>query len=325
MCPPASDLKEFISLRLIRIGIHSMSQVEQLDAFEMQFKYHGRVFNPCYLSGEQTFGIFIALFQHATSLYTFGCTPGLVVSGIRVGDIATVKEVAHMKQTIRCHIVDPLNGGGPSTGSKGQHRQAVNAALASMLIEEGLQLFKVSESVKSLIDQMGLPSLTHLLFSEPSTTREQSLRRMCANCEIILPQKSTKIAKTQAKFQKLARDEASRNNRNIDVSKFRLIPEFFRMSDGSQAPINLAFSPCVPGATMVNASQASQWLVQKGKLASDELALFIVGDIGNDDDQRMTKLSVPAYNEQGDKVLIGGWLLQLGEKQITTVTDEDAV
>ena len=322
---PASDLKAFITTRLIRVGLFSLSQVEHPDAFEVQFKYHGRVFTPCYLPGDMTFELFIAFFQHATAIYNFGNTPGIVVSGIRVGDIATIREVAQLKQNIKCHIVDPMSGGGPSTGSKGQHRQAVNAALATLLIEEGLPLPKVSEAVKTLIDQMGLPSLTHLLFAEASSTREQSLRRMCANCEIIIPQKSTKIAKTQAKFQKLAREDAARNNRNIDVSKYRLINEFFRMADGNPAPINLAFSPCVPGVTMVNAQQAAQWLTQKGKLASDELALFIVGDIGQEDDDRMMRISVPAYNEQGDKVLIGGWLLQLGEKQITTVSADETM
>ena len=223
---PASDLKAFITKRLIRVGLFSLSQVEHPDAFEVQFKYHGRIFSPSYLPGNMTFELFIAFFQHATAIYNFGNAPGIDVSGIRVGDIATIREVAQLKQTIKCHIVDPMYGGGPSTGSKGQHRQAVNAALATLLIEEGLPLPKVSEAVKTLIDQMGLPSLTHLLFAEASSTREQSLRRMCANCEITIPQKSTKIAKTQAKFQKLAREDAARNNRNIDVSKYRLINEF---------------------------------------------------------------------------------------------------
>lgn len=322
---PALDFKTFITMRLIRVGIFSVSQCDASHAFPVQFKYLGRVFNPCYVPGDMTFAFFIALFQHATWIHNFGCTPGIVVSGIRVGDIGTIQEVSRNDAIIRCHIVNPLSGGGPSTGSKGQHRQAVNAALAPMLLEEGVQLAKISDAVKTLIDQMGLPSLTHMLFAEGSATRDESFRLMCKNCDIPLPQKNTKIAKTQAKFQKIARDEAFRNNRNIDVSKYRLIPEFFRMADGTPAPVNGAFSPCVPGITMVNAQQASQWLTQKGKLASDELALFIVGDIGNDDDERLLQLSVPAFNEQGDKVLIGGWLLQLGEKQITTVSAEESM
>ena len=320
---PAIDFKTFITMRLMRAGIFSVSEVEHPNAILVQFKYHGRTFNPCYLPGDMTFEFFIQLFQHATSLNNFGDTPGLVVAGIRIGDIVTIQEVASTHQSVKCHVIDPLIGGGPSNGSKGQHRQAVSAALATMLIEEGLQLAKVSEAVKSLMDQMSLPSLTHMLFSESTATREQSFRLMCTNCDIVIPQKATKIAKTQAKFQKLARDEASRNNRNIDVSKYRIIPEFFRLADGSPAPINVAFSPCVSGVTMVNSQQASQWLVQKGKLAPDELALFIVGDIGVEEDDRLQRISIPAYNEQGDKVLIGGKLLQLGEKQITTISAEE--
>ena len=320
---PALDFRKFIINRLMRVGILSMSAYADPNAIPIDFKYHGRVHNTCYLPADTTFEIFIALFQHATWLLNFGNTPGLVIAGSRVADVATINDVCSSTKTTRCHIIDPMVGGGPSNGSKGQHRQAVNAALAAMLIEEGLPLSKVSEAAKSLIDQMGLPSLTHMLFSESSATREQSFRSMCSNCDIVLPQKSTKIAKTQAKFQKLARDEAFRNNRNIDVSKYRLLPEFFRMADGSPAPIQTTFSPCVSGVTMVNAQQASQWLLQKGKLSPDELAIFIVGDIGIVEDDRLEKFTVPAYNEQGDKVLIGGWLLQLGEKQISTISNEE--
>ena len=319
---PANDFRTFITSRLMRVGIFSTSQYANPEAIMIEFKYHGRIHNPCYLPADMKFEFFIDLFQHVTCLQNFGQTPGLVVAGNRIGDNTTIGEAA--SRASRCHVVDPLTGGGPSSGSKGQHRQAVNAALAAMLIEEGLQLAKVSEAVKTLIDQMGLPSLTHMLFAEPSTTRPQSFRLMCSNCEIVLPNKTNQIAKTQAKFQKIARDEANRNKRNIDVTKYRLIPEYFRLEDGNAAPINTAFSPCVSGVTMVNASQASQWLVQKGKLASDELALFIVGDIAPEEDERLQRLSVPAYNEQGDKVLIGGWLLQLGERQITTISSDEA-
>ena len=320
---PAKDLKQFITNRLLRIGISSVSRYLDPSAIKVEFKYHGRVFSPCHLPADMSFEFFIALFQHTTWLNNFGKTPGIVAAGTRIGDVAKVKDLSKQQSCIRCHIVDPLVGGGPSAGSKGQHKQAVNAALAAMLIEEGLQLSQVSEAVKSLVDQMGLPSLTHLLFSESSATREHSFRLMCTTCDIALPPKPAKLAKTQAKFQKIARDEASRNNRNIDVSKYRLIPEYFRMADGTAAPINAAFSPCVSGVTMVNASQASQWIDQKGKLSSDELAIFIVGDISVVDDERLEKFSVPAYNEQGDKVLIGGWLLQLGEKRITTISSDE--
>ena len=322
---PALDFKTFIVNRLIRVGIYSVSQYANPMAIPVEFKYQHRVHNPCYLPSDMSFEFFIALFQHATWIINFGNAPGIVEKGKRIGDIVTVEEISG-HHPIRCHIVDPLVGGGPSYGSKGQHKQAVHAALAAMLIEEGLQLSKVSEAVKSLIDQMGLPSLTHMLFAEPSSTRDHSFRTMCTNCDIQLPTKPSKIAKTQAKFQKIARDENHRNNRNIDVSKYRLLPEYFRLEDGSAAPINTAFSPCVSGVTMVNSQQANQWITQKGKLSPDELALFIVGDIGVDDDERLEKFSVPAYNEQGDKVLIGGWLLQLGEKQVTTISaDKNAV
>ena len=322
---PALDLKTFIVSRLMRVGIYSMSNFADPEATPIEFKYHGRVHNPTYLSGTTSFEIFIALFQHATWILNFGNTPGLVIAGKRVADKMLIHDICQTHQTTRCHVIDPMVGGGPSNGSKGQHKQAVNAALAAMLIEEGLPLSKVTEAIKSLIDQMGLPSITHMLFSEPSTTRDHSFRLMCTNCDIQLPQKPSKIAKTQAKFQKIARDEAIRNNRNIDVSKYRLLPEYFRLMDGSPAPIQTTFSPCVSGVTMVNAQQASQWILQKGKLSPDELALFIVGDIGLIEDERLEKFTVPAYNEQGDKVLIGGWLLQLGEKHVTTISNEETM
>jgi len=90
---------------------------------------------------------------------------------------------------------------------------------------------------------------------------------------------------------------------------------------GTPLPIIAEFSPCVPSVTMMTADAAKQWISQAGKLLPDELAIFIVGelDIPN---KPMKQLVAPAVNIDGQQCLIAGYLLQLGDKQVTVATDE---
>ena len=319
---PARMFRDLLEIRLTRVAMQSFAEfTDPPERCIVKLKLDHRNIGEFVFQSTQNIAQLYLILDHTLSLTCFGDSPAIIFRGRRLGDIVDFGSLAIEtdQYVVKLHIVRPLRGGG--FGAKQQHKQAVHSALAALLLEEGCTIDQVAKSVPEMISQLGHPRLSHFLFSEDPAKRQQTLHHLCKTCEIELPKKPVKLSKVQSKFQKIAHDHQQRANKHFDVTQYRLMPDFFCLSDGTSAPIHSIFSPCVPGITMVNAEVAKQWLQHGGKLLPDELALFIVGNVIDEKDTRLTKLVAPALNDKGEKVLIAGWLMQLGEKLIKTATE----
>lgn len=70
------------------------------------------------------------------------------------------------------------------------------------------------------------------------------------------------------------------------------------------------------------APNAEQWLMHKGKIIPEEIAIFVIGDLMEEQQLKTQKVVAPALNTSGDQVLLAGWLLQLGEATIQLATQD---
>lgn len=113
-----------------------------------------------------------------------------------------------------------------------------------------------------------------------------------------------------------------KQSRQIDVAHYKLMPGFFTKENGEPLSIHVSFSPCVSGITMMPTENAEQWLLHKGKIIPEEMALFLIGDLSDEQQQKTQKVVAPAYNTSGDQVLLAGWLLQLGETPVKLSTHD---
>ena len=292
---PARLFRSLLQIRLTRVAMQSFAAfTDPPERCIVKLKLDHRNIGEYVFQSTQHVAQLYLILQHTLSLTCFGDSPAIIFRGKRVGDIVDFGTLANETDhyVVKLHIARPLRGGG--FGAKQQHKQAVHSALAALLLEEGCTIDQVAKSVPDMISQLGIPRLSHFLFSEDSSQRQQTLHHLCSTCEITLPKKPVKLSKVQSKFQKIAHDQQQKANKNFDVTQYRLMPDFFCMSDGTSAPIHSICSPCVPGVTMVNAEGSKQWQQHGGKLLTDELAIFIVGNVLDETDPRLTKLVAPA-------------------------------
>ena len=314
---PITILQSSLQVQLIKTVFESFQSPEVAAIVQVQFEH--RYISEIALPEEQTFADFYQLCQHVTLFSNNGLTPALIVGMKRVGDDVTIgKLVDHYGQAFRC-IVGPTFVGG--TG-KSSHKQTVQASLASVLIEEGVKLEDVSRHVQKVIKQVGLPKLTQLLFVESEKEKHDQIQVILQECDIPRQMKTAKVATSKAKYTKIANDQQQKFSRQIDVGQYKLMPGFFIRATGEPLPIQSTFSPCVSGITMMQAANAEQWLMHKGKIIPDEMALFLIGDLTEEQQQKTKKVVAPAYNTAGDQVLLAGWLLQLGETEVQLSTHD---
>ena len=318
---PISILRKAIETKLL-ITLFNSLRDPRGDNCQIVFKADSRDFPPFDIFKGFPWQNILEAICHIYTINEFGLQPSIVHAGKRVCAETIGESVCkpESKQT-KFHIVRPVMGG---TGSKVEHKQAVHAGLSSLLMDHGVSFKQVPEAITTMIQQFGLPRLTHLLFGEEASKRESIFRDLCQQSSVHLPAKSGSSTKSKAKFQKLGSEKNAHEMRNLDVSRYQLKPGFFLTSQGQPLHIAAEFSPCVPSVTMMTAENAKQWISQAGKLLPVELAIFIVGELDTPNIP-LQQLVVPAVNFDGQQCLIAGYLLQLGDKQVTVATDEGAL
>lgn len=314
---PISVFRYALEAKLLMTFLNSISNPD--GNCELQFKVESRNLPKFLVAKDLHWETLLVALKHIYSINEFGLQPSIIHAGRRLcsGCIADVFNGCETSK-IKFHITRPLLGG---TGAKVEHKQAVHAGLSSLFMDHGVNFKQVPDHITTMIQQFGIPRLTALLFNEVPDKKESIFRELCQQCNIHLPVTTGTLSKAKAKFQKLGADRNVHEMRNLDVTRYQLKPGYFLTMQGNPLPITAEFSPCVPSVTMMTADAAKQWISQAGKLLPDELAIFIVGelDIPN---KPMKQLVAPAVNIDGQQCLIAGYLLQLGDKQVTVATDE---
>lgn len=161
-----------------------------------------------------------------------------------------------------------------------------------------------------------------MLFVSSEQEKAEQLAIVMQECGIPIQTKTTKISSSKAKYTKIALDQQMKQSRQLDVTQYKLMPGFFTKAGGEPLPIQVTFSPCISGVTMMPAANAEQWLMHKGKIIPEEIAIFLIGDLTEQQQMKTQKVVAPAYNTSGDQVLLAGWLLQLGEAEVKLSTKD---
>lgn len=319
---PICMIRDILHIRLFQTAIQTLA--DEPPTKELRFKLDQRYFASVAVAESLSFGQVHAIIAHCFHAQQPNSAPRMICFGKRLEHLLQVcdirKPAGYQKNHYNIHFVYPLRGGGPSEGNKKEHAQAVRAAVATLLLTNGLNLEQVPLATQTLVKQYGLPQLQDITHQSHDDKKQEQFRRMCNNADIQLPDdKRTKIK--HAKHQQQSHDRAHNSTRNIDVTRYQLQQGFFLLSDKSASPIHATFSPHKPGATMLSPKDAQTWIQQPMSLSPDEVAILVVGDADFSKIPSAQAAVAPAFNSTGNRVLIGGTLIQLGEKAISTVGD----
>lgn len=320
---PAHVLKSMMTIRLFATLMathHSDS-----NDIALMFKLDQRIICQVKIAPDFAFAPVFAYLAHSFYMQLKGNGPRIVCAGRQLGDAALLTDVrirtSQQQRFVLCQLTRPLTGGG---GNKADHKQALHAAIAAACIENGVQLKQVPTAVTTLLHEEGISKLTKIMFHDSPDYRQSQFVKLCQKHDIEVKD-HVSIQKVQPKMKKTIANTIQREHRNIDVALYQLEPGFFLMENHTPAPVNRTFSPCTPGITMATPAEAVRWTAQRITLLPDELGLFIVGDAEPEIIQNAQHVIAPARNSQGERVLIAGFLYQLGDKSIQPKTEEDTV
>ena len=257
----------------------------------------------------------------------FGDTPRLVAQGTTWKHEATFADLESKKRQhdgehkpITCFLRPGITGG----GSKQEHLHTLHAGLSSLAMMYGAKVQDAPQVVQKLMQELGVPRVHHLLFVEP---QEQFLS-LCRECHITLPSSTPVTQHVEARMQRAKRQKQQADMRQLDISQYKLEDGYFRLPNNEPAPILQRLTNQQTGVFMTSPSELQPWTVTQKRVSADALAVFTVGTIPEPEEIRLQKhfaaqkALAPAHDNLARKVLLAGWLIQLGETHVQIPKDE---
>lgn len=319
---PVQIFQKAFAIRVLQTALSSL----HTDGFsiKMLIRYQDRVLKTVAVHPKTTLALFHAIIRHFHPLIGTDASPFLVCQGTAVqpdGDLnqLPVNEHEHGNY-VECHIIFPtkilrFTGGGG--GNKAAHKQTVSAAVASLCIGVGVTIDDVPQAVTTLFKALPFQQLSNLTMNDDVNEQHRKIKEYLHTCDIRITRPEVQTHRVKNKLQRIASIRNQTMDRQLDPMHYQLIPEFWKLSNGDAAVVHPQYVPDQPGITMLSYDQAQKWL-QQGVVAVDESAIFVVGQLPHTvSDSRITKVTAPALNSNGARVLIAGWLVQMGERPVT--------
>ena len=102
----------------------------------------------------------------------------------------------------------------------------------------------------------------------------------------------------------------------IDASSFKLQQGFFRNQDGTECVQIDCIQAGKCGIKLMNPKDAFPWLQNEHCISQDELAVLILGSCPSSDGNKCSRIKTPAYDCNGQPVLLSTCLHNLGSQPI---------
>lgn len=238
----------------------------------------------------------------------------LVHKGQRVQLETTVQQMTDTERTeVVCHAVPRLIGGGPS---KQQQKLLAKNAIAAVLLEHGMELGWVKQTVETLHNESGIPKLQQILVGPTSTQKLKDIKQACLDLGIQFP--SVSVPTNQANLLNSQKNKRRKESTlTIVPADYKVDPNFFITSDKQPAVQLNQIRANATGFCLVLPVDATPWLRANQAISSDELGAIVLGKPQVDTKLPMEPVTMPCTDHTGQAVLLSGTLIQLGSKPLT--------
>eukprot|EP00438_Fugacium_kawagutii_P019406 Skav220302 [mRNA] locus=scaffold3050:48201:61061:- [translate_table: standard] len=266
------------------------------------------------------------ILRHLYRLLNQQGAPRIMLGGLIVEANFTLGEYAmeHEVKQIMINVADPvalrLTGGGPPKPptNKQDFAKLVESNLANMLLEYDFHLPQIPSTVTKVLDKFGMSHVHQLLTQQNPSKKHEQFRELCRQADIKLPSGGPRRSMVQGTYTKLQERKQLKAALAVDPGHYQLKVGFFRNTDGTAANLLTQFSPHANGILMTNTQTAQEWANVFTTLATDELALYVLGSPPNCALQMSTVGAPAIHQESGKEVLLNGVLVQFGTKHILT-------
>ena len=295
VCPP-KPFSIALSIAAARVLLDAMPFTDQGESFDIKIAWCSRVL----WTGSILQSAHLLVVRQILKAAMIPCFQGDQVQLTCHGQIVPTDVEFYRVSFFQSGIVNELqlqrvgvvrfDGG----GNKHQMRNMLQAALASTLLEQGVELSWISTATDQVLNLFTIPKLQSVTSMPPGPERVQAVFGLLKEAKIDIPEQPNSTSRKehtgmpwQAKKKK--------PEFQINPIDFELVPNFFRNQDGTTVVQLTQFQPQTSGLCLMLPEAAIPFL--KGEhLSTDELAIVALGPVPNGVDMPSKQVKFPCLN-----------------------------
>eukprot|EP00435_Cladocopium_sp_Y103_P032528 s1080_g8.t1 len=235
--------------------------------------------------------------------------PRIIIGG-RQWFLSTIAEMTPQSHEapLKGHIVASIHGG----GAKELNRTQVKNSIAATLLESGYALSQVQEIVDAVLTKAGLKKAMTIARLPGGNDRQRQILQLCKDCHVTMPEPSKQLHPSSLVGPKPKRP----NVVPPTPTDYAVVPGFLCNQDATETKQIPQITSASTGVCLVDAETAKPWLRENQLISKDELALFLMDTVKPDTALNAKQILLPCTNRNDQQVIISGYLVQLGEKQV---------
>lgn len=255
----------------------------------------------------------LQILHSATKVHSGDIPYRMICEGKPFSDEYQIAECAHPNKTspITIHTVLRLHGGGVP-GTKQGHKIQIKNAFAGLLLSEGYDLGWIGEALDKMIQKAPIKDVNEIVHLPNGPQKLQGLLNFLKECDVQIPKIKPTVSSQAALNAKRKKTPVLPH-----PDHYAVIPGSLLNEDGSEASQTMEFGCQLTGFFVATHQFAVPWLRTGEKIATDELAMLLMGELPVETTLPTIKTTLPFRDEKGRDVLIACQLVQFGDKTIT--------
>ena len=312
VCPPRL-FQVALSVAACRTLLTDETLTGPPDGPLFQIRWHERNLWEGTLALSLNTSVLLQILRHGLMPSFQGTAIRLICNGKQViydDDLANVRGLQSAKPNVM-HVILALSGGGPA---KQQQRTLQQAAVASLLLENGFELKWITGATEQLLLKHSVNKVQHATSQPAGPNRLTAVMNLFQDAGIEVPQPSKPVSR---RMPVGAPWNPKRNKPEMAIvpHEYQILPKFFMNQDGTDAPQLEEFHPQTTGVCLLLPDQALPFL-RGGILSTDELAIIILGSPPAGIDMPCKQVRFPCLNVHQQMVLLSGYIYQLGSRDV---------
>eukprot|EP00438_Fugacium_kawagutii_P029678 Skav211482 [mRNA] locus=scaffold2188:92791:97353:+ [translate_table: standard] len=254
-----------------------------------------------------------------TTLFMYGLAPvhrlmeqRCVVQGkqIAVGKIADIKCTTPI---MTMHLVAELWGGAGPASTKAQLRQQTRNGLASVLLEQGVDIEWIQSHMERIIDTVSVNRMIPILSQPPSVRKDSQVRQMIADCNMVLPEPPKKGSNAP---QTMRSKMKKRGVVTPNPLQYTLDCSVLKQQNGEPTSQINEFGANMTGAFLTDPATALPWLRTGQTVSPDELIMLVIGQLPCETTLKTEEIVIPCWDQRQHPVLMQVHMIQFGAKAV---------
>eukprot|EP00438_Fugacium_kawagutii_P033516 Skav222491 [mRNA] locus=scaffold1835:172720:177369:- [translate_table: standard] len=279
----------------------------------VKFKWEGRVFWEGLMDPNMEA-------QSLCSLLQVGLAPVTQFKNLRCVAAAKnfasglLRDIAVPARHTIFHVFHEMAGGAGPESSKQKLKQQIRNALASALLEQGIDLKWIQDNMETIIHHAGVGKLMPILTGPSSIQKDNQIRQTIHDCNLVLPNKP----KTGSVAPSVLRTKGKR--RNVAVphpSDYTLDCSVLTNEDGSPVTQIQSFGGNMTGAFLADAHTSLPWIRASQQVSPDELVMIVIGGLPCPSTLPHKDIVIPCKDPNQHPVLMQATMIQFGAKEVS--------